>query len=130
MDALSISRNSLLLSFFRHVLNGFTYTCPAPNAWAKFTEKSYYSLLLLLHAHISKPLNNSNANISLQFENIMAADTLNGEMYFLLCRGNNCLHCFIRIEYLKYCHKNSNPLIGILSHNGNTGHRTSSFPCY
>jgi len=81
MDTLSISRNRLFSSFFLRILNGFMDYMPNSKRLAKI-----YQLLLLSHAHISKPLNNyhhvSMQGISLQSENIMAPDTLNREMYF------------------------------------------------
>lgn len=125
--------------FYCHVLNGFTDYVPISKHLGKvYRNQLLVTIVLLLwlfHAHISKQLNNyhhvSMQNIFLQSENIMAPDTLNREMYFWLCLGNNCLHYFIWIEYLKYPHKNSNLLIGIiLFHNASTGRRTPSFPHY
>lgn len=120
--------------FYCHVLNGFTDYMPISKHLGKVCRNQLL-FLWLLHAHISKQLNNyhhvSMQNIFLQSQNIMAPDTLNREVYFWLCLGNNCLHCIIWIEYFKYPHKNSNPLKGIiLFHNGSIGHRTPSFPHY
>lgn len=134
----NMAGNGLLLSSFHHVWNGFMDYMPN----SKFLGKVYRIHLLVIviivvvvtckYFQVTKQLPSCfNAEYSLQSENIMAPGTLNREMYFWLCHGNNCLHCFIWIEYLKYHCKNNSPLIGIiLSHNGSTGHRTPSLPRY